>query len=131
MFLQFSIIGYLAFRVLVVVIKEHLFLLCRNGVDVRGYFALSFLDNFEWGLGYRFRYRINFVILEMGQKDIPRELRFGSRVFYQVESIWSDAQFSALLSTSECYKLIFYLSLTSCTRIQYATFLSIDIKMNL
>lgn len=32
-----------------------------QGVDLRGYFVWSFLDNFEWSLGYSKRFGINFV----------------------------------------------------------------------
>jgi beta-glucosidase len=45
------------------------------GVDVRGYFAWSLLDNFEWSLGYSKRFgivHVNFETQERTQKDSAR-----------------------------------------------------------
>ena len=44
----------------------------RDGVDVRGYFVWSILDNFEWGEGYRMRFGliyVDFATLERIPKD--------------------------------------------------------------
>ncbi|KAM7262548.1 hypothetical protein ACFE04_000231 [Oxalis oulophora] len=40
----------------------------KEGVDVRGYYAWSLLDNFEWGGGYTFRMGMTFVDYKNGLK---------------------------------------------------------------
>lgn len=44
-----------------------------DGVDVRGYFAWSLLDNFEWAEGYETRFGVCFVDYENGQKRYPKK----------------------------------------------------------
>lgn len=47
----------------------------RQGVDLRGYFVWSLLDNFEWGYGYAKRFgivRVDFDTLERTVKDSGR-----------------------------------------------------------
>lgn len=52
----------------------------EQGVDVRGYFVWSLLDNFEWALGYSKRFGIVHVDFET-QRRVPKaSARFYSRV---------------------------------------------------
>ncbi|KAL5832125.1 hypothetical protein ACOSQ3_017553 [Xanthoceras sorbifolium] len=44
----------------------------KEGVNVRGYFAWSFLDNFEWASGYTVRFGINYVDYKDGLKRYPK-----------------------------------------------------------
>ncbi|KAF7805370.1 beta-glucosidase 12-like [Senna tora] len=44
----------------------------QDGVNVKGYFAWSLLDNFEWGSGYTVRFGINFVDYNNGLKRYPK-----------------------------------------------------------
>jgi beta-glucosidase len=53
----------------------------RQGVDLRGYLAWSFLDNFEWAKGYRPRFGVVYVDFPT-QRRIPKaSARFLGRVF--------------------------------------------------
>jgi beta-glucosidase len=45
---------------------------CQNGVDVRGYFHWSLLDNFEWDSGYKERFGLIYVDYPT-QKRIPKD----------------------------------------------------------
>jgi beta-glucosidase len=42
----------------------------EQGVDIRGYFAWSLMDNFEWALGYEKRFGIVYVDYASGQRTI-------------------------------------------------------------
>ncbi|KAH7426037.1 hypothetical protein KP509_11G082200 [Ceratopteris richardii] len=44
----------------------------REGVDVRGYFAWSFVDNFEWAKGYTKRFGIIYIDYQNDLKRIPK-----------------------------------------------------------
>lgn len=56
-------------------IQEHLLALesaIKQGVDVRGYFAWSLLDNFEWAEGYKKRFGIVHVNYETQQRTLKQ-----------------------------------------------------------
>jgi len=48
----------------------------RQGADLRGYFAWSLLDNFEWSLGYSKRFGIVHVDYETQQRTVKASGRF-------------------------------------------------------
>ncbi|OVA06648.1 Glycoside hydrolase [Macleaya cordata] len=63
---------------------RHLFYIQRaikEGVDVRGYFAWSLLDNFEWSSGYTVRFGINYVDYKNGLKRYPKTSAFWFKSF--------------------------------------------------
>jgi len=51
-----------------------------QGVNVRGYFVWSLLDNFEWALGYRMRFGIVHVDYATQRRTPKASARFYSRV---------------------------------------------------
>ncbi|KAJ3708168.1 hypothetical protein LUZ61_011873 [Rhynchospora tenuis] len=53
----------------------------QEGVDVRGYFAWSLLDNFEWMDGYSVRFGINYVDYRNGLKRYPKSSSLWFRGF--------------------------------------------------
>jgi beta-glucosidase len=48
----------------------------RQGVDLRGYFAWSLLDNFEWSLGYSKRFGIVHVDYDTQERTPKASARF-------------------------------------------------------
>uniref|UniRef100_A0A453C6T4 Uncharacterized protein n=1 Tax=Aegilops tauschii subsp. strangulata TaxID=200361 RepID=A0A453C6T4_AEGTS len=44
----------------------------RDGANVKGYFAWSLLDNFEWASGYTVRFGLHFVDYNHGRKRYPK-----------------------------------------------------------
>ena len=52
----------------------------RLGVDLRGYFAWSLLDNFEWSLGYSKRFGIVHVDFATQQRTPKDSARFYAEV---------------------------------------------------
>ncbi|KAJ1688776.1 hypothetical protein LUZ63_012931 [Rhynchospora breviuscula] len=52
-----------------------------EGVKVKGYFAWSLLDNFEWGNGYTVRFGINFVDYQNDLKRYPKKSAFWFKQF--------------------------------------------------
>ncbi|KAG6588175.1 Cyanogenic beta-glucosidase, partial [Cucurbita argyrosperma subsp. sororia] len=56
--------------------RAHLYFLHKaieDGSRVKGYFAWSLLDNFEWSDGYTVRFGINFVDYKDGMKRYPKK----------------------------------------------------------
>ncbi|KAL3615392.1 hypothetical protein CASFOL_041053 [Castilleja foliolosa] len=45
----------------------------EEGVNVKGFIAWSFLDNFEWGSGYTLRFGLCYVDYKNGLKRIPKK----------------------------------------------------------
>ena len=44
----------------------------RQGVDIRGYFAWSLMDNFEWAFGYSKRFGLVYTDYESGRRIIKQ-----------------------------------------------------------
>jgi beta-glucosidase len=52
----------------------------RKGADVKGYFAWSLLDNFEWGEGYSSRFGIVYVDFKTQKRTIKDSGKFYAKV---------------------------------------------------
>lgn len=53
-----------------------------DGVNVRGYFAWCFLDNFEWGAGHSQRFGLHYV--DFNDPDRPRTPKASSKYLSQI-----------------------------------------------
>jgi beta-glucosidase len=63
----------------------------RHGVDLRGYFAWSLLDNFEWSLGYSKRFGLVHVDYETLRRTPKSSARFYSEVIRSDGAALGDA----------------------------------------
>ncbi|CAI0385866.1 unnamed protein product [Linum tenue] len=72
----------------------------KAGVDVRGYSLWSFLDNFEWELGYTVRFGITFVDFQDNLKRYPKRSALWFRNFLQKQTATS-ATATPLLYSSQ------------------------------
>jgi beta-glucosidase len=70
---------------------EALHAACRAGADVRGYFAWSLLDNFEWSLGYSKRFGLVHVDFESQRRTPKDSARFYSRIIASRGRVLNDA----------------------------------------
>ncbi len=52
----------------------------EQGVDVRGYFLWSFMDNFEWASGFTKRFGINYVDFNTGERIAKSSAKWYSNV---------------------------------------------------
>jgi beta-glucosidase/6-phospho-beta-glucosidase/beta-galactosidase len=52
----------------------------RQHVNLRGYFLWSFMDNFEWALGFSRRFGIHFVDYTTGKRIPKASARWYSEV---------------------------------------------------
>eukprot|EP01018_Ginkgo_biloba_P003222 Gb_06862 [translate_table: standard] len=59
----------------------HLLQAIREGSDVRGYFAWSLMDNFEWHCGYKPRFGLHYVDYEDNMKRYPKASAYWYKKF--------------------------------------------------
>jgi len=54
---------------------------CREGVNVKGYYAWSFSDSFEWDAGYTVRFGLIYVDYKNNLKRYPKFSAFWLKKF--------------------------------------------------
>lgn len=54
---------------------------CREGVNVKGYYAWSFSDSFEWDAGYTVRFGLIYVDYKNNLKRYPKFSAFWLQKF--------------------------------------------------
>ena len=59
---------------------EQLQIALNDGMDIRGYFYWSLLDNYEWAEGYHMK----FGLYEVNFKTQERKLREGAKIYRQI-----------------------------------------------
>ncbi|CAI9103192.1 OLC1v1001638C1 [Oldenlandia corymbosa var. corymbosa] len=55
----------------------------KAGVNVKGFFAWTFIDTYEWGSGYTMRFGLNYVDFKNGLKRIPKRSALWLKRFLQ------------------------------------------------
>lgn len=55
----------------------------ESGVDLRGYFGWSLMDNFEWASGYSKRFGMHYVDFETGERYAKDSMKFFAEVAKQ------------------------------------------------
>ncbi|MEA2725474.1 MAG: beta-glucosidase [Gemmatimonadales bacterium] len=73
----------------------------QQGVNLRGYFAWSLLDNFEWSLGYSKRFGLIHVDYETLDRTPKASARFYSEVIRTQGEKLSQSSAAAAVSTTE------------------------------
>ncbi|GAV78257.1 Glyco_hydro_1 domain-containing protein [Cephalotus follicularis] len=68
----------------------------EDGVNVKGYFLWTFLDDFEWVSGYKLRFGINYVDFENGLNRYHKNSAYWFRNFLKKENV--STAFPLLLS---------------------------------
>jgi beta-glucosidase len=61
-----------------------------EGCDVRGYYAWSLIDNFEWAMGYSQRFGLTYCDFEDGQKRIVKDSGYWFRDLISANQIQYD-----------------------------------------
>lgn len=61
----------------------------RDGVDLRGYYCWSFIDNFEWALGYTKRFGIVYCDY-LDQRRVPKDSYYYYREVIAGNEVWPE-----------------------------------------